>query len=62
MIFDQLRREAAMTESYRDQVVIQFFQVRDLTDPRVVDAYEIVINPGGTIDLDWLSDELGNPV
>lgn len=47
-----------MAESYRDQVVIEIRQIADLTDRRIVAGYRIVVSPGGTIDLDWLSDQL----
>ncbi|MBD1318001.1 hypothetical protein [Gordonia hankookensis] len=45
-----------MTESYRDQVVIEMRENPDHT--KVLDGYRIVIQPNGTIDLDWLNDTL----
>lgn len=49
-----------MTESYRDQVVIEIRQITDryAPSPQVVDGYSIVIHPHDTIDLDWLNAQL----
>ncbi|WP_040519689.1 hypothetical protein [Gordonia aichiensis] len=45
-----------MTESYRDQVVVEIRENPDHT--KTIDGYRIVIEPHGTIDLDWLNDTL----
>src|SRR4051812_9443563 len=44
--------------TYADQVTITFNQVPDRSARSVLDSFEIVVHPNGTIDLDWLSDEI----
>jgi hypothetical protein len=48
----------ALAGTYADQVTITFNQVPDRSSKTVLDTYEVKVHPHGTIDLDWLSDEI----
>ncbi len=54
--FDPPAYARTMTDSYRDQVVIELYENPDHN--QVLDNYRIVIQPNGKIDLDWLNDAL----
>lgn len=44
--------------TYADVVIITFNQITDPFDRRLLDSFQISFSPGGTIDLDWLNDEI----
>lgn len=44
--------------TYADQVTITFNQVSDRSNASVLDSFQITVHPGGTIDLEWLNDEI----
>ncbi|MCV7274083.1 hypothetical protein [Mycolicibacter arupensis] len=44
--------------TYADHVTITFNQVSDRSSGCVLDSFQIGVNPNGTIDLEWLTDEI----
>ena len=53
-----------MTQDSKDadvyRVTITFNQVENMPGSKVVDTYELRVDPRGRIDLDWLNNEIEN--
>lgn len=49
---------SASSDAYADRVTVTFHQIEHWSSAKVLDAYEMKIDPGGTIDLDWLNAQI----